>query len=416
VIATVVLVVVLTAVAALLVVTQRNGMTDQLDDTLEVDAERIAVLARSASEVPGLDDDDRLVVVVVGGEVVTATAELDGGAIAQLVDANDGSMTIDGETHRVVRADEDGALVIVAAPTEDIDETVAGLVRTLALIVPLACLILAITVWMLVGRTLRPVEAIRAEVDAIGIEDLGRRVPQPSGTDEIARLASTMNAMLDRLDRANQRQQRFVADAAHDLRTPLTRIRADLEVGARDPSMVDAVALQRAIRADVAMLQDLIDDLLLLARADADVPTAQRLVDLDDLVLEEARAAGDVDVAEVSAAQVRGDPNALRRVVRNLLDNAQRHAVTGVAVSLTDADGIARLVVDDDGPGVPAGDRDTVFERFSRLEEARTPGDGHSGLGLAIVRSVVVAHGGTVTIDDSPMGGARFTVALPTTG
>jgi signal transduction histidine kinase len=423
--ATVIVLVVLTVSAALLVVSQRRALTEQLDDALEIEAERIAATVAADGVPPVGDDDDRLVVVVADGRVVAASDELEGSDADELARADDGAGTIDDEAVRVVRADAadeelggvgDGEIdveVVVAASTEDIDETVANLVRTLAVIVPVGSFVLALVVWILVGRTLRPVERIRAEVATIGLDELERRVPQPTGADEISRLASTMNEMLARLQSANQRQQRFVADAAHELRTPLTRLRADLEVGRGAGDLADAERLRLAALGDVVALQHLVDDLLLLARTDADAPLALRLVDLDDLVLDEALAAGDIDVRGVSAAQVVGDPSALRRVVRNLLDNARRHAASTVAVTLAEVDGCAQLVVDDDGPGIAAEHRVEVFRRFVRLDDARSPGAGRTGLGLAIVDAVVRQHGGSAAVDDSPLGGARLVVTIP---
>jgi signal transduction histidine kinase len=413
-VATAVVAVVLVVVSGLLVVTQRAGLVEQLDEALELEAEQLAAATGVGGSVPTLDDDDdRLVAVIRRGDIVAATAEADADEVAALAGADDGAATIDGEEHRVARAEDGSVEIVVAASTEDIAESVADLVRTLLVMVPVATAVLAAAVWILVGRTLRPVERIRAGVAAIGSDDLHRRVPQPPGTDEIARLAETMNDMLERLDRANQRQQRFVADASHELRTPLTRIRAELELDERHPDRADPAATRRSVLHDVATLQRLIDDLLLLARADAGATGAESLVDLDDVVVEEAQAIGGVDVRHVSAAQVRGDPAALRRVVRNLLDNAHRHAAGTVAATLSEAGARAHLVIDDDGPGIPPDRRDEVFERFTRLDDARTPIDGRSGLGLSIVRAVVSHHGGTVEIDDSPLGGTRVTVTLP---
>ena len=285
------------------------------------------------------------------------------------------------------------------------------------MIVPLAVVVLAALVWLVVGRTLRPVERMRAEVASIGLAELDRRVPEPPGDDEIARLAVTMNEMLARLEHAARRQQRFVADASHELRTPLTRMRTELEVDERHPDEADPAATRRSVLEEIAGLQRLIDDLLVLARTDGEPTRRAEPVDLDDLVLEEIRAADgapiSIDGHAVSAAQVVGDRDELRRVVRNLLDNARRHATTAVSVELTERGGQAVLVVADDGPGVPAERRDEVFERFSRLDEARSGGAGRAGLGLAIVHDIVVRHGGTVVVADAPGGGARFVVALP---
>jgi signal transduction histidine kinase len=411
-VAAVVVAVVLVVMSVLVVLSQRSALTEQLDDALELEAERLAGAAE-AGRMPVLDDDDLLVVVLRDGELVAATADMEGGVLGALARSDDGAVHLDGEPHRVVRAEEGDVEVAVAASAEEIDESVGGLVRTLGVLVPLATALLAAVVWVLVGRTLRPVERIRAEVAAIGLEALDRRVPQPAGGDEIARLASTMNEMLERLDRANQRQQRFVADASHELRTPLTRIRAELELDGRHPDRADPEATRRSVLRDVAALQRLIDDLLLLARSDAAPTPPSALVDLDDLVLEEAAAFGGIDVRNVSAAQVRGDASALRRVVRNLFDNATRHAAGRVEVRLGEEAGRAVLTVDDDGEGIPAARRAEVFQRFARLDDARTPTEGRTGLGLAIVQTVVTQHGGTVEAGDSPLGGARFTVSLP---
>lgn len=407
---------VLVVVAMLLVLSQRTVLLDQLDESLEIDAERVARAIERDGEPPSFDDDDRLVVVVVAGEITAATPDLDDAEAAAMVRSGEGATRLDGEPHRVARAEVDAIEVFVATSTEDVDESVAALTRTLAVVVPAAGALLAAVVWIMVGRTLRPVERIRTEVAAIGFDELGRRVPQPDGTDEVARLAETMNAMLERLDLANQRQQRFVGDASHELRTPLTRMRAVLELDQRAPDRSDPAATRRQVLDDVATLQRLIDDLLVLARSDATGTVASDPVDLDDLVLEEARAVGGIDVADVSAAQVRGDPAALRRVVRNLLVNARRHAADTVRVALAEVGGDARLVVDDDGPGIPPDRRAEVFERFSRLDDARTPGEGRSGLGLSIVDALVTRHGGTVEVGDSPSGGARLTVAIPLAG
>jgi signal transduction histidine kinase len=412
-VAVLVVAVVLGVVSALVVVTQRASRTDQLDDALELEAERLAAVAATGSPPVVDDEDDVLVAILRNGALVAATEDADPEDVAVLAAADEGAVRIDDEAHRVGRAEEGAFEVVVAAPTEDIDESVAGLVRTLALLVPAATVVLAAVVWVLVGRTLRPVERIRTEVAAIGLDELDRRVPQPAGDDEIARLASTMNEMLERLDQANQRQQRFVADASHELRTPLTRIRAELELDERHPDRADPAATRRKVLRDVGALQRLVDDLLLLARNDARVRTADALVDLDDLVLEEAEAFRGVDVGNVSAAQVRGDAAALRRVVRNLVDNATRHARRRVAVTLGERGDRARLIVEDDGEGIPPERRAEVFERFARLDDARTPTEGRTGLGLAIVRAVVTQHGGSVEVDDSPLGGARFVVSLP---
>jgi signal transduction histidine kinase len=292
----------------------------------------------------------------------------------------------------------------------------------LAVVVPILLIVLGALIWYLVGRTLRPIEAIRAEVADIGATDLHRRVPEPPGDDEVARLARTMNEMLDRVEAANERQQRFVADASHELRSPLTRMRSELEVDLAHPERADLMATHRSVLDETTHLQHLVDDLLHLARSDERVPVGGREpVDLDDIVLSEAQrvrteTAGKVDVTRVSAAQVRGDPQQLARAVRNLTDNAARHARSMITFTLAEREQTAVLTVADDGPGIPADQTERIFERFTRLNDARTSGSAGAGLGLAITRDVVQRHGGTVGVDAEYERGTRFRVTLPLLG
>lgn len=305
----------------------------------------------------------------------------------------------------------------------EVVETTVELAVVLAVALPVVASALAVLVWWLVGRTLRPVEAIRAEVAAIGDGDLHRRVPAAGTGDEIDRLAATMNAMLARLEEGRERQVRLVADASHELRTPVARMLTQLEVDAAHPTTADPVASGERLLDDLRGLQALVDDLLLLARADAEdgVPAAAR-VDLDDVVLEEVACVPPqpgvrIDTADVRSVRVRGDRSALGRVVRNLVDNAVRHAHSTVTVGLgtgdDDGTAVAVLTVDDDGPGIPLAAREAVFERFSRLDGARGGPAGGTGLGLAIVRDVVTRHGGRAVVDDPPgTPGTRFRVVL----
>jgi len=415
---------VLGVASVLLVQRQRADLIDQLDESLLVEADRISDAAE-AGALPEIDDDDRLVILLGGDGAVAAYSGVGGpDEAAALLRAADGTrdVTFDDEPYRIrferydADADDDG-VVYVAGPTDDVEDSVVELRNTLAATVPAVVVLLIVVVWIVVGRTLRPVDEIRSRVAAIGMAELDRRVPVPDTGDEIARLAETMNDMLARLQHAVVRQQRFVADASHELRTPLTRMRTELEVDERNPERADTAATRRSQLDEIAGLQRLIEDLLTLARSDAGAIEARRdPVDLDDIVLEEARAAttsdSSFDVGQVSAAQVRGDAEALRRVVRNLFDNARQHAATRVTIGLAERDGSAVLTVDDDGPGVPPECRDDIFDRFARLDESRTGGD-HAGLGLAIVADIVTRHGGSVAVDGAPSGGARFVVTLP---
>ena len=301
----------------------------------------------------------------------------------------------------------------VGISADDVGDAGQALVLSLIVIVPIVVVLLAALVWWLVGRTLGPVEEIRREADAIDGGDLRRRVPQPGTDDEIARLAATMNRMLDRIEQALSRQQQFVADASHELRSPLTRIRTELEVDGPAADTVRDSVLEETIE-----LQRLVEDLLYLARADSGAVSLRREpVDLDDVVLRAARrlrANGrvDVDTSAVSGAHVVGDRDQLTRVVRNLADNAERHATASVAFALAETDDIVQLRVSDDGPGIPGPLQENMFERFVRGDEARTRHAGGTGLGLAIAREIVERHGGTISFDGSRDEGAAFVVHL----
>jgi signal transduction histidine kinase len=425
---------VLVATAAAVVVIQRRVLTDQLDETLAADADReitsMGTTGRPALD-PSADDEAVVQILTVDGTVVAATGGFTaGGPIAPTPEgSNRVFRTIDGPgertgpyrvTSRPFEAGGRRLVVHVAAPLDDVGDAVSALLITLAFILPAVTVMLAGLVWLLVGRALGPVERIRAEVAGIGFGQLDRRVPQPAGGDEIARLAATMNQMLDRLDRSARQQQRFVADASHELRTPLSRLRTELDVaqrtGSPDPAAGELLA---SLVEEVDNLQRLTDDLLVLARVDAGLPAADgRLLDLDDVVLEAARSMHPpgiaVNVRQVSAAQVVGHRDQLHRVVSNLLDNAIRHATREITVTLSERDGAVTLTVTDDGPGIPPERHADIFERFRRVDDARTAGRGGTGLGLAIARDLVEGHGGTISVDADHQAGARFVVTVPT--
>jgi signal transduction histidine kinase len=285
--------------------------------------------------------------------------------------------------------------------------------------IPVLLVVLGWVIWYVVGRSLLPVEAIRAEVEAISSRELHRRVPAPAGDDEVARLAGTMNQMLDRLEEAQARQRRFVSDASHELRSPIASIRQHVEVALTHPDKTSVEDLAEVVLAEDSRLQHLAEDLLLLAKIDEGILTFDRsAVDLDDIVFAEVsrlRATADlrIDSTQVSAARVVGDGKQLARIVRNLADNAARHAHGTVAVGLREEDGSVVLSVDDDGAGIPAPERSRVFERFVRLDAARDRDSGGSGLGLAIVSEIAAAHDATVEVLDTPLGGTRLEVRFP---
>jgi signal transduction histidine kinase len=382
---------VLTAAGTALVLAQRATLTDQLDESL----------ADRASAAVELTTED-VTVRLRPRDEVSATS------------ATDGTLP-DGRPARVVARPAGDATVVVTGSLEDVEDSVRALRNGLLLAVPVTTAVLAGLVWLLAGRVLRPVDRLRAEVDRISDQRLDRRVPEPATGDEIARLARTMNAMLDRLSDAAERQRSFVADAAHELRTPLARIRTQLEVDRAHPGTAEPAATSASVLAETERLQRLVDDLLLLARSDAGAGALRGAgpVDLDEVVAEQARGRPLVDCGAVLPVQVAGDRTQLERAVANVLDNAVRHARTRVTVALAEADAAAVLTVADDGPGIPAAARESIFERFGRIDPARAVDDGGAGLGLSIARDIAVRHGGRLVLDDDGTPGARFVFTFP---
>jgi signal transduction histidine kinase len=244
-------------------------------------------------------------------------------------------------------------------------------------------------------------------------------VPAPDSGDEIARLAITMNQMLDRLEESQVRQRRFVSDASHELRSPVASIRQQAELALTHPEEASAEELARVVLDEDLRIQRLVEDLLLLAKMDEQtLDWPRKPLDLDDVVFEEIdrirqSSAKKIDAGGVSGGRVVGDRKQLARLVANLLENGVRHAQSRLSVTLMqEGDGVV-LRVDDDGIGIPEEERERVFERFVRLQEARDRDSGGGGLGLAIVAEVSEVHGGKVRVLESPLGGARFEVRLP---
>jgi signal transduction histidine kinase len=309
-------------------------------------------------------------------------------------------------------------VVYAASSLEPVSEAVQATALGLAITVPLLLLVVGGTSWVLVGNALRPVEALRREVADITASDLDRRVPEPEIQDEIGRLAGTMNEMLARLQTAHERQRRFVGDAAHELRSPVANILTQLEVGLAHRKDTDWVRLAQAVHRDGVRLDQLSEQLLVLSRADADAAGhPAEAVDLDELVLAEvealrARGKVKVELPQFSAARLAARPEDMRMVIRNLLDNAERHATQIVTVSLLTTQDNAELVIADDGAGIPLDYRERIFERFYRMDSARDRHSGGAGLGLAIVRDVVLGYGGTAWVADSAAG-AEVHVRLP---
>lgn len=304
---------------------------------------------------------------------------------------------------------------LVAAPLDDIRRSVDRVRGVLWWGLPVAMVVAGAVAWLLASRALRPVRSITEQTSRISAGTLHERVPVPATGDEIHALATTMNQMLDRLHRHDERRRRFVSDASHELRSPVAAMRTEAEVALRSGGPIDGRALASDVLAEATRLGEIVDDLLSLARHDEGLPPPAQPIDLDDVILVEARRPRrvPVDVSAVSAGRVRARPDEMTRVARHLLDNAARHAASAVAVRLTSDGRDVTLTVDDDGPGVPADQRAGVFQRFVRLDDARTRDHGGAGLGLAVVATVARSLGGDTTVGDAPIGGARFTVTLP---
>lgn len=316
---------------------------------------------------------------------------------------------------RTVSTPDGTRTVLAVSRLGSITRSVDLVVDSLIIGAPLLTMFVGVLTWFAVDRTLRPIEAIRRRAEAISHSTLDERLPPPRTGDEVARLTTTLNEMLDRLDEGARRQREFVSDASHELRTPLAAIRADLEVSLGRRNGTDWPDLAHRLLADHRRIERLTGDLLLLARLeDARGAGAAEPVRLDEIVAGELgtvqRAALTVELAPL---EVTGVVPELVRLARNLLENADRYAVSRVEVRVARDGDHAVLTVDDDGPGVPAAQRDRVFDRFFRLDSSRARASGGAGLGLAMVRRIALGHGGEVAIGTTPLGGARFEVRLP---
>jgi len=418
-----------------LVAVHRRQLTANVDLALAQRAQDLIALVQTAGlatvELGATEQEGFAQILSMEGDVIAFSPNLKGDPPLP-IDYEAGTpetirtvtgLAVDDDVFRVLSRTvqmADGLGVLhVGTTLDDVAESTEALTATLIVSIPVVVVLLAGLVWLLVGRTLKPVENIRKEVAGIGATDLHRRVPLSEAKDEIGRLAETMNTMLGRLEGSVERQQGFVGDASHELRSPLARMRSEIEVDlATAPENVDKARLQSLLE-EVVAVQRLVEDLLLLARLDADQLTVRvEPVDLDDLVLKEGRrlkADGRVaiDMSGVSGAQVTGDPHQLARAIKNLTDNAERHASHAVTFTLAESDGKAIFTIGDDGPGIPPGDADRIFERFVRVDDARGQATGGSGLGLAITREIIKRHGGIVELDTSHHPGARFVVTLP---
>jgi signal transduction histidine kinase len=418
----------LAAGSGLLVALLDRSLSAGVDAAILLQAQGIADNVR-AEGVPGLELrrllSERNVVQVIGqdGTILAASPGIDGEPAMTEVPVATGTTKLfrlhrlpdgNGEPYRVLALGattpaKHPVTVVVGQSLDSVDASVDTVRSLLLLGVPLLLVLVGAVTWSLSGRALRPVEAIRRQVSDIDAPRLGSRVPVPEAHDEVWLLANTMNRMLDRLEAAAHAQRGFVSDASHELRGPLTSLRASIEVAQAHPERADWKRTGEAVLEEAQRLERLVADLLLLARADERGLQMQRAdVDLDDIIQLETtrlRATTGLTVScHNEPVRVLGDAERLSRAVRNLVDNAARHAHGAVTLSVRVVDRWAQLEVADDGPGIPAQERRRVFERFVRLDESRTRDGGGTGLGLAIVQQIVAAHDGDVAFVDVPRG------------
>ncbi|MEE9414697.1 MAG: ATP-binding protein [Acidimicrobiales bacterium] len=400
-----------------------NGQQDRLLQLLPADEnQRVVVLLETGTfALFGLDDDyaeplaDEIVdTVIPSPEIFQLSAALLGNPRRQ----GENDSVADKALRFGTRTTASGFNIGVVADVTERVATIDRLRQVLWIAAATLVALASLATWVLTSRALRPVGAITRQVGAISSGSLNERVPEPPSDDEIGELAKTMNAMLDRLEKGDTQRRRFVSDASHELRTPVAVLRSEAEVALRTPDTTSVDHLANAVLAESTRMGTIVEDLLALARSDENRQIATRQpVDLDELLLAEAgrNRRLPIDQSAVLAGRVMGQPDELNRVIVHLLDNAARHGKTQIAVGVrpTTDRSFVELWVDDDGEGIPVAERERIFERFVRLDEARTRDTGGSGLGLAVVATTVQGFGGTVEVSESPLGGARCLVKLP---
>ncbi|HEY3317048.1 MAG TPA: ATP-binding protein [Coriobacteriia bacterium] len=444
--ATVVVGVALVASSVVLVFTMRYAVGSSIRAAAATRASDVALLARSGSlpaAIPGRGESLLVQVLDSGSRVVAASPSIDGDPPLASVSLRPGgtrtftlaSLPESGRSQaaevnfepsapfvvaaQAVSTTSGPVTVLVAASLSPLEDTSDALVPLLLGGVPVVLLVVAATTWALTGLALRPVAAIRKDAEAISSSIPDRRLPVPPARDEIRDLAETMNRMLDRIETASLAHRRFALDASHELKSPIAAIRTMLEVARQDPSGADVPALLDDLLAEDQRLERLVSDLLLLGRSDeGGLRLSLSRLDLSRLIEEEVatvarRDARRIGTRDVEAVTLTADADRIRQLMRNLLDNAVRHASDRVWVGAREQDGCVVLTVSDDGPGIPEEARERVFERFVRLDEGRGRDEGGSGLGLSVCREIVRAHGGELRFADPEHGGATAEVRIP---
>ena len=408
-----------------------NAVVDAARQQAQDLASQIATSTPSGALNTGEGDQSLVQIVDAQGRVIASSPSVDGeqpivsarpdvGATQTLITD---TLPIGEGSNFVVVAQgaqtPDGPVtILVAESLELVSESTAIVVGLLVVGYPLVLAAVGGTSYWLVGRALAPVEQLRRRVANIhGTSKATERIPVPDTHDEISRLAETMNAMLDRLHVASQSQRQFVADASHELRSPLATIRAVHEIAALHPEAQEWDQAGQEVLSELDRVDRLVADMLLLARADErGIPLTLEEVDLDDILRQEADRLRRLTTLEITlhAPPVRAlaDRHQLARALRNLTDNAARHSGSRIELRLSESGQFATIEVTDDGPGIPPGDRDRIFDRFVRLDQSRVRTQGGTGLGLPIAREIALSLGGTLDLVDSDVG-ARFVLTIP---
>jgi signal transduction histidine kinase len=436
--------VVLSAGAWAFVVLTRGRIEQSIKDAATTRAETVVELVETgalADPLPGRDPNVLAQVVDASGVVIAADRAAEGVAPFVSPGAAEGQLTgvtvsdLFGESQgeiedrspywvviREASTPEGPVRVLVASSLERAQEAADAAAPMLGIGLPAILAVVALTTWLLTGRALQPVERMRTEAEQISAAALDRRLPVPRSRDEIHRLALTLNDMLQRLEASAHRQRRFVADASHELKSPLATLRAIVDVTAGDPASEFRPHVLSDLGQEIDRLQRLVGNLLYLAQSDEGHPAIlRRDVDLRQVAVDEAaslarRASLLIDTTGLTPAPIKGDQDRIAQVVRNLLDNAARFARSTIWLETVTQGGEALLVASDDGPGILPREEERIFERFVRLDESRTRDTGGSGLGLAVARTIARAHGGDLRLIASRHGGASFEARFPLGG
>ncbi len=408
--------VVLAATGAFLYVRLGQALNESINESLESRLDEVSSAVHNGQPLIAVGTDEtfgKVLDPVQPGPLLSA-AELGrlhpGGTLRVEHDSAPG---LAGDV-RLVAIRTEGKVIVAGASLEDRDEALQKLLTQLLIGGPAALLLASLLGYGLARAALRPVESIRSEAATISGEQPARRLPVPDARDEIARLATTLNEMLERLERSRARERRFVADASHELRTPLALLKAELELARRDGRSAEELSGAVVSAAEeVDRLVRLAEDLLVLARLDEDgLPVHAEPIALDELLARVARGRP-VSVTAPEGITLEADRRRVEQALGNLLDNALRHGCGAIELAALVAGDRVELHVRDEGPGFPPDLLEHAFERFSRAGPARSRG--HAGLGLAIVDSVAKAHGGKAGAANRLQGGADVWIELPLT-